>query len=269
MWKSYLYFVLIRQLQEERVTYIRIREANNISIQCQSHLDDVTSFFFQVIRLVTTKLKHNPYTIGGDGEMTLGQKLAMKYQMPEKRVQQQQSQPVMHKKESSVASEDSEGSEWTWETCSESEDETESTTTTTGTATTTKDRVIPPTPTLPKTPAPTPVPPPATPTSNMPSRFNFKVDARTQKWLDYKVDKPKEEPPPKPEPKPEPTFRPPSEARRSSYYSNPYTESVKSSSSDSNSDPGTDASKYIRKYAGAGSKTLNFPRYVIYAKINM
>ena len=45
--KSYLYFVLIRQLQEEeRVTYIRIREANNISIKCQSRLDDVTSLYF-------------------------------------------------------------------------------------------------------------------------------------------------------------------------------------------------------------------------------
>ena len=44
--KTYLYFVLIRQLQEKRVTYIRIREANNISIKCQSRLDDVTSLYF-------------------------------------------------------------------------------------------------------------------------------------------------------------------------------------------------------------------------------
>ena len=68
--------------------------------------------------------------------MTLGQKLALKYQISDKSKNQ---------KETSVGknSEDSEGSDWTWETCSESEEETASTATTTTTATTTKGATTP------------------------------------------------------------------------------------------------------------------------------
>ena len=93
----------------------------------------------QVIRLVTTKQRVNPYNRVGasdsDNDMTLGQKLALKYQISDKNKNQ---------KETSIGnSEDSEGSDWTWETCSESEEETASTATTTTTATTTKGATTP------------------------------------------------------------------------------------------------------------------------------
>jgi len=222
----------------------------------------------QVIRLVTTKQRVNPYNrIGAPipsnpDEMTLGQKLAMKYQMSESPVpkitQPSAVQPAnttistTTKKESSV---DSEGSDWTWETCSESEeDETGSTATTATSNTTTAQRAssvvatsasnnINTTSSLATT-----LP---SSSSTLPSRF--KIDARTQKWLDYKVEKPsataatttitnREEPVKS------------NAEKRNSCVPRIYTESVKSSSS-TDSSSGTDAAKYIKAYTGAGSKT--------------
>ena len=72
---------------------------------------------------MTTKQRVNPYNRVGasnDNEMTLGQKLALKYQMSD--ANKNQKEPNKNQKEPSVASDvDSEGSDWTWETCSESE----------------------------------------------------------------------------------------------------------------------------------------------------
>merc|ERR1712083_442813 len=74
----------------------------------------------QVIRLVTTKLKTNPYnTVGVEkdpNEMTLGQKLAMKHQISEPK-----NRPSGPARQCSVS--EDEGSDWTWETCSDSDPE--------------------------------------------------------------------------------------------------------------------------------------------------
>ena len=76
-------------------------------------------YFLQVIRLVTTKLKSNPYnTIGlSPDQMTLGQKLASKHLINEPK-----SRPSSTLNRQSSASE-GESSDWTWETCSDSDPE--------------------------------------------------------------------------------------------------------------------------------------------------
>ena len=73
----------------------------------------------QVIRLVTTKQKSNPYnTIGISPEqMTLGQKLASKHLITDPK-----SRPSAQLHRQSSASE-GESSDWTWETCSDSDPE--------------------------------------------------------------------------------------------------------------------------------------------------
>ena len=74
----------------------------------------------QVIRLVTTKQKTNPYNIVGNGEdLTMGQKLARKHFLRDPQKLEETTKKVKKKHES-----DSDwSSDWTWETCSEDDEE--------------------------------------------------------------------------------------------------------------------------------------------------
>ena len=77
----------------------------------------------QVIRLVTTKQKSNPYNLVGRNKnnpdqppMTMGQRLAMKHFQFDPKAEK-------HTQEAAAKSGESEGSDWTWETCSSSDEE--------------------------------------------------------------------------------------------------------------------------------------------------
>ena len=77
----------------------------------------------QVIRLVTTKQKSNPYNLVGRNKnnpdqppMTMGQRLAMKHFQFDPKAEK-------HTQEAATKSGESEGSDWTWETCSSSDEE--------------------------------------------------------------------------------------------------------------------------------------------------
>ena len=84
----------------------------------------------QVIRLVTTKQKSNPYNLVGRNknaatssgqsvELTMGQRLAMKHFIPVQQPQNNQSGSVNCTKSGESGPE----SDWTWETCSSSDEE--------------------------------------------------------------------------------------------------------------------------------------------------
>lgn len=183
---------------------------------------------FQVIRLVTTKLKNNPYNTVGvvkeTSDMTLGQKLAMKYAIKEPQVNRQ----------SSVNSEE-DGSDWTWETCSDSDPEGVDS----ASISTTKSAK-----TLSKVEVPKKIEPP-----KKVEPKTYKVDKHTQKWLDYKVDKAEE---PKPEiPEPPRERRLSAFSRLSSYNPISSVKTISSSASSSNSqDSPKTLKKYIRAYTG-------------------
>ena len=84
----------------------------------------------QVIRLVTTKQKSNPYNLVGRNknattsngqsvELTMGQRLAMKHFIPVQQPLNNQSGSVNCTKSGESGPE----SDWTWETCSSSDEE--------------------------------------------------------------------------------------------------------------------------------------------------
>ena len=89
-----------------------------------------------VVRMITQKLKDYSYVTkiipedeeGGSGKLTMGQRLALKYQMKERPKKQKTPSPtqsVNNKKSKGTTAGDDSGSEsdWTWETCSSSEAE--------------------------------------------------------------------------------------------------------------------------------------------------
>lgn len=229
---------------------------------------------------MTTKQKTNPYNRVGSSllvvepAMTLGQKLAMKHQIsdPKTRISNQ----VQAGKEASSANSEDDGSDWTWETCSESEeDETASTTSKTTASIADSVRSVIKTPI--QTPAAAITEPPKRTSSLTADKSVFKESPYTSKWLNYKIDKPTEEPKSS-EVESRRTSTDYSSSRRpSTDYARPYsrfctgsstyssqllntqlsnaTTKSSSSSEGSSSSPYT-VKKILKKYTGAGSKTV-------------
>ena len=180
-------------------------------------------------------------------DMTLGQKLAMKFAIPENKNR------VNNISRQTSTNSEEEGSDWTWETCSDSDPEgvdsnSISTTKTNKTSVTTV-----------TTPEVKREQPPITPT---PKPTQYKIDSHTAKWLNYKIDKPSNEP--EPDRKSEPPQTPSGTLERRvgafsrlNSYTGPTSVAKSSTSTDSSSDsPKAIHKRYTRAYAGAGSKTL-------------
>ena len=84
----------------------------------------------QVIRLVTTKQKSNPYNCVGanqkEEDLTMGQKLARKHLLRDPRLKKQQKEVEATTMRNGVQKTESESewsSDWTWETCSDNDEE--------------------------------------------------------------------------------------------------------------------------------------------------
>ncbi len=186
----------------------------------------------------------------------MGQKLAQKYKLNDPK-STKSANALGASRQNSINSEE-EGSDWTWETCSDSDPEgvdsasicTSKTTKTASSVNTVSSQVK----------SVSPVSPPV---AKQPSK-TYKIDAHTAKWLNYKVDKPSDSPKEEPKQKDPPvsTERRMSAFTRLSSYQSPFSpQPTKSTTSESNSSSNSQDSpktlkKYLRSYAGAGSRTL-------------